>query len=66
MKRRDPKLVLRANGAETPLAVEPVADTALREKIVAAFREKYGWSDALMSPLRGGSPLILRLVPLRP
>jgi hypothetical protein len=64
--RRERRLALRANGEEMPLAVEPVADSVLREKVAAAFRAKYGWSDALMSPLRGSDPLILRLVPPAP
>ncbi len=61
--RREPKLTLRALDQELALAVEPITGAALREKIVAAFRAKYGWPDALMSPLRGSEPLILRLVP---
>jgi hypothetical protein len=60
---RDPKLVLRIDEIEYPLRVEFVEDDALRERIVATFREKYGFFDALMKPLRGSHPKIMRVVP---
>ena len=60
---RDPKLVIRIEELEIPVAVDFVTDEEQREQIVAAFREKYGFSDALISPFRGGDPKIMHLTP---
>jgi len=59
---RDPDVrILTATGADD-LRVELVTDEAARAPVVEAFRAKYGWSDRLMSPLRGRNPKIMRLV----
>jgi len=60
---RDPQLVLRIEGREYPLRAEFVEDDALRERIVATFREKYGWTDGAMNIFRGSRPRIMRLLP---
>jgi len=60
---RDPRLELAAGDARYPLRVEFVEDDALRERIVGAFRAKYGWSDAAISWVRGSRPRIMRLLP---
>ncbi len=60
---RDPELVLRIEDAEYPLRVEFVEDDARREQIVAAFREKYGFTDSFMNIFRGSRPKIMRLLP---
>jgi len=59
---RDPDVrILTATGA-FDLRVELVTDEAARAPVVEAFRAKYGWSDRLISPLRGRNPKIMRLV----
>jgi hypothetical protein len=60
---RDPEIVLEIEGREYPLRVEFVEDDALRERIGAAFREKYGWFDGFMQIFRGSRPKIMRLLP---
>jgi hypothetical protein len=59
---RDPNLTLKVGGEALALRAERVTDAALLERITAAFREKYGFSDVLVSPLRG-SPIVFRLTP---
>jgi hypothetical protein len=61
---RDPDVTLRIAGAAYSLRAEPVIDGPLRDRIHAAFREKYGFQDRLVG--LGGNPAdanILRLVP---
>jgi len=57
----DPNVRVRIRDREDSFVVTFVEDAALRERVVAAFREKYGWTDALLSPLRGRHPKIMRL-----
>jgi hypothetical protein len=60
---RDPKLRLRAGGAEYQLKSEPVDDAALGARIDDAFRAKYGFSDRVVSLFRSsGSTKRMRLV----
>ena len=63
---RDPDVTLRIGETELPLRVEFVTDETQREAVKAAFREKYGFSDRLMNPLRGKNPKIMRLLPRGP
>ena len=60
---RDPLLVLRIEGREYPLRAEFVEDDDLRARIVASFREKYGWTDGAFNIFRGSRPRIMRLLP---
>lgn len=60
---RDPNLLLRIEGREIPVRVDFVRDEALRERIGAVFREKYGTFDAFMSLFRGSDPRIMHLTP---
>ena len=60
---RDPEIVLRVAGVEHPLRAELVTDEALLEKVVAAFRTKYGFSDRMAGLIRFGDTHIMRLVP---
>jgi hypothetical protein len=60
---RNPDLVLRIDGNEYPLRAEFVEDETLREAVGATFREKYGWTDALVGAFRGSHPRIMRLLP---
>ena len=60
---RSPDVTLRIEGREYPLRASFVSDAPLRERIVAAFREKYGWTDGLLDVFRGSHPRIMRLEP---
>lgn len=62
---RDPDLLVRVNGSEHPLRAVRVSDAQTREAVIAAFREKYGFTDSLIDWFRGlmGTPTVLRLEP---
>jgi hypothetical protein len=60
---RNPEVALRIGETELPLRVEFVTDDAEREAVKQALRAKYGFSDWILSPLRGRNPKIMRLVP---
>lgn len=60
---RDPGLILHVEGREIPVEVDFVTDEALRDRLVAIFREKYGFSDAFISLFRGSNPKIMHLTP---
>ncbi len=58
---RDPDVVLRVGDTDYRVRASFVEDEALRARIVDSFREKYGWSDALVNVMRGSHPRIMRL-----
>ncbi len=58
---RDPDAVLSVGDSDHRVRASFVEDEALRARIVAVFREKYGWSDTLASVIRGSHPRIMRL-----
>lgn len=60
---RDPEIRMRIEGREIPIRVEFVEDEELRKRIISGFREKYGFSDVMISPLRFGRARIMRLQP---
>ena len=61
--RRDPKdAVLRIEGKEYPLQAEFIENDSLRERIVAAFRAKYGWADGAAQFIRGKRPNIMHMI----
>ena len=60
---RDPQLVLRIEEREYALRTEATEDEALRERITATFREKYGFWDAVIGLIRSDHPMIMRLLP---
>jgi len=60
---RNPELVLRIGETELPLRVEFVTDQSERDAVKAALRAKHGFSDWILSPVRGSHPKIMRLVP---
>jgi hypothetical protein len=60
---RDPEIALRIEGREIPLRAVFIEDEALRARVEETFREKYGWSDGLISWIRGTHPKIMRLDP---
>jgi len=60
---RNPDIALRIGDTEHLLRASFVEDEALRERIVATFREKYGRFDGFVNILRGSKPPIMRLDP---
>jgi hypothetical protein len=60
---RSRELVLRAAEASYPVRIEFVEDEALRQRVADAFREKYGWTDRMLSWMRGAHPRIMHLLP---
>lgn len=60
---RNPELVLRIEGHEYPLRADFIEGDAFRARIEAAFREKYGWSDAFIGLMRFGRPKIMHMAP---
>jgi hypothetical protein len=60
---RNPEVTLRIGESELPLRVEFVTDPAERDAVKAALRAKHGFSDWILSPIRGRNPKIMRLVP---
>ena len=59
---REGKLRLREGSAELTLRAEKLMSPAEVERVVAAFREKYGTSDLLMQVFRFGETRVFRLV----
>lgn len=47
------RIGLRGGDELRQVAPSPITDTAQRERVTAAFREKYGFQDALISVFRG-------------
>jgi hypothetical protein len=61
--RRDPgDVVLRIDDKEYPLRAEFIENDKLRERVVAAFREKYGWFDGFINFVRGKRPNIMHMI----
>lgn len=56
------ELTLRIGENEYALSVEFEEDDVRRERIKQGFRDKYGWSDGLISWFRGARPKHMRLV----
>ena len=61
--RRNPAdVVLRIEGKEYPLRAEFIENDKLRERVVAAFRAKYGWFDGFVNFVRGSHPNIMHMI----
>jgi hypothetical protein len=61
--RRNPEdVVLRIEDRDYPLSAEFIEHDALRERIVAAFRAKYGWTDGAVQFMRGKRPNIVHVI----
>jgi hypothetical protein len=58
---RNPDIALRIGDSEYPVRASFVEDEALRERVVEALRQKYGWIDGFLRVFRGSSPHIIRL-----
>jgi len=59
---REGRLRLRVPAGEWELRAETVLSAAEVDRVVAAFREKYGRTDAVMEWLRFGERRVFRLV----
>jgi hypothetical protein len=59
---RDGDVKLRVSERELSLRAEKLTDAAAIERVTAAYREKYGFSDVLATIVRG-EPTIFRLTP---
>lgn len=62
IQRNPADVVLRIEGVEYPLRAEIIENDSLRERVVAAFRAKYGWSDGAVQFIRGKRPLIMHMI----
>ena len=60
---RTRELELRASGSTHPMRVEFVEDEAARQRVTEAFSAKYGFSDRMVSWMRGPRPKIMLLQP---
>jgi hypothetical protein len=58
---RDPDATLEIEGGSLPVKVSFIEDEPLRQKVSAAFREKYGFTDWTSGLIRFGHTRILRL-----
>ncbi len=61
--RRDPEVRLRVGERIFELRASEVSDAAARESAEAAFKQKYGWVQSVMSFFRLREPTVLRLEP---
>jgi len=59
---RTQSLILRVGDTEYDLRIEFEEADDTRARIKAAFREKYGWSDGMVSWIRGDRPKHMRMV----
>jgi hypothetical protein len=59
---RNGRLELRELAGDRPLRAEKVLSAAEVERVVAAFREKYGTTDFVMELVRFGERRVFRLV----
>jgi hypothetical protein len=62
LKRNPNDVVLRIEGTEYPLHAEFIENEKLRERVTAAFHEKYGWLDSLVHLTRGSRPNIMHMI----
>ena len=61
--QRDPSdVVLRIEDVEYPMTAEFIDSDSLRERVVKAFRDKYGWTDGAVQLIRGKRPLIMHML----
>ncbi|HEU4429020.1 MAG TPA: DUF2255 family protein [Myxococcota bacterium] len=61
--RRGSPVRLRVRNVESAMVANEVSDAALRERVEAAFKEKYGTLQRMMSLFRMREPVVLRLDP---
>ena len=58
---REGKLKLKGEPGEYQLRAEKITDLSLQEKVMAAFRAKYGFRDVISGLIRLGQRRIFRL-----
>jgi hypothetical protein len=63
---RKPEIGVRVDGKEYAVRAEPIEDESLRERVIAGFREKYGFSDRMVAWFFPGRPHIVKLAPRAP
>jgi hypothetical protein len=61
--RRGSPVRLRVRNVESAMVASEVADAALRARVEAAFKDKYGMMQRVMSWFRMREPVVLRLDP---
>jgi len=59
---RDGKLKLKGEPGEYQFRAERITDPSLQEKVMAAFRAKYGFNDTISGVIRLGQHRIFRLL----
>jgi hypothetical protein len=59
---REGKLTLKGQPGEYPFRAERISDPSLQEKVMAAFRAKYGFQDVISGVVRLGQHRIFRLL----
>ena len=59
---RDGKLKLKGKPGEYQFRAETITDPSLDEKVMAAFRAKYGFQDVISGVIRLGQHRIFRLL----
>ena len=62
--RRGSDVALRVRGVEHVFRADEIDDTSVYDRVEAAFVEKYGWMQRVMSAFRISRPTILRMTPL--
>jgi hypothetical protein len=62
IKRNPSDVVLRIEDVDYPLRAEFIENDSLRERVVASFREKYGWFDGFINFIRGSRPNIMHMI----
>jgi hypothetical protein len=62
IKRNADDVVLRIEGKEYPLHAEFIENEKLRERVISAFHEKYGWTDSVLHFFRGARPNIMHMI----
>jgi len=63
----NPDVHVTRAGVDQPMKAVPVREPAVRDRIHALMREKYGWADRLVSSLRDpNGSVAVRLDPVKP
>ena len=62
IQRNPADVVLRIEDVDYPMTAEFIENDSLRERVVKAFRDKYGWSDGAVQLFRGKRPLIMHMM----
>jgi hypothetical protein len=63
IQRNPADVLLRIEDVEYPMQAEFIESSSLRERVVKAFRDKYGWVDSVVEIMRDAHPLIMHMLP---